>query len=125
MKRLEQLDDPPTMKLFDDPSEEKMLWEVRESGLGATAHVPGEAESHPGWEDSAVPPDKVGAYLRDFRQLLEKYGYDCALYGHFGDGCIHVRIEFRPCHAGWRRAVAAFMQDAADLVLRYGGSLSG
>lgn len=125
MQQLEGTPDAPHMKLFDDPDEEQKLWEVRESGLGATAHVPGEAETHPGWEDAAVPPAKVGAYLRDFRALLEKYGYDCALYGHFGDGCIHVRIDFDLSSAGGVRKWQAFMNAAADLVLSYGGSLSG
>ena len=67
---------------------------MRESGLGATAHVPGMPESHPGWEDAAVPPDRVGDYLRDFRDLLDEFGYHAALYGHFGQGCIHCRIDF-------------------------------
>lgn len=72
-----------------------------------------------------MPPDKVGAYLREFRALLKSYGYACSLYGHFGDGCIHVRIDFDlasdPGVKRWRR----FMNDAADLVVSYGGSLSG
>ncbi len=125
MQRLAATDNPPSMKLFDDPAEERRLWTVRESGLGATAHVPGERESHPGWEDAAVPPHAVGAYLREFRRLLTQYGYECAFYGHFGDGCIHVRIDFDlSTHSGvehWK----AFMNAAADLVLRHGGSLSG
>jgi len=113
------------MKLFDDKAEEGMLWTIRESGLGATARVPGQPDGHPGWEDAAVPPDKVGPYLRDFRKLLAKYAYTCALYGHFGDGCIHCRIAFDlatpEAVAQWR----AFMDEASDLVLSYGGSLSG
>ncbi len=125
MKTLEDADDAPSMKLFDDPAEEEMLWKVRESGLGATAHVPGQHESHPGWEDAAVPPEKVGAYLRDFRRLLQRYDYDCALYGHYGDGCIHVRIDFDLATESGIAQWKHFMNDAADLVLRYGGSLSG
>src|SRR3546814_8835627 len=82
------------MKLFDDPQEELLRWKVRESGLGATAFVPGEKNTHPGWEDAAVAPDKVGDYLRDFKKLLDRYDYKAALYGHFGDGCIHCRIDF-------------------------------
>lgn len=125
MDELGKRDDAPSMKLFDDLDEEKELWNVRESGLGATARVPGRRDSHPGWEDAAVPPDRVGAYLRDYRRLLDKYGYDCALYGHFGDGCIHCRVEYSldtPADvAQWR----AFMEEASDLVLSYGGSNSG
>jgi len=125
MQALKADDHPPSMKLFDDPTEEAMLWTIRESGLGATARVPGQPDGHPGWEDAAVPPDKVGPYLRDFRRLLAKYTYTCALYGHFGDGCIHCRIAFDlstpEAVAQWR----AFMDEASDLVLSYGGSLSG
>ncbi|MGZ5009309.1 MAG: FAD-binding oxidoreductase, partial [Methylobacter sp.] len=94
MDALQQSGNPPTMKLFDKPEEEKMIWKVRESGLGATAHVPNKKITWEGWEDAAVPPDKVGDYLRDFRKLLEKFGYECDLYGHFGQGCIHTRIDF-------------------------------
>ena len=94
MDALKQTKNPPSMKLFDNPEEEQMIWKVRESGLGATAHVPNKKITWEGWEDAAVPPDKVGAYLRDFRKLLEKFGYGCDLYGHFGQGCIHTRIDF-------------------------------
>jgi FAD/FMN-containing dehydrogenase/Fe-S oxidoreductase len=113
------------MKLFEERARQKRLWKVRESGLGATAHVPGKREAHPGWEDAAVPPEKVGAYLRDFRALLDRYGYDCALYGHFGDGCIHCRIDYDLSTAKAVDHWHAFMHDAADLVVSYGGSLSG
>ncbi len=118
-------DDPPTVKVFDDEWEEQKLWQVRESGLGATANVPGMRHTHPGWEDAAVPPDKVGDYLRDFRSLLDVYDYEAALYGHFGQGCIHCRIDFvlDDVHGltQWRE----FLDRAADLVVSYGGSLSG
>jgi FAD/FMN-containing dehydrogenase/Fe-S oxidoreductase len=121
----EALDDPPTTKVVTDTWEAQKLWQVRESGLGATAHVPGMRETHPGWEDAAVPPEKVGDYLRDFRDLLEEFDYHAALYGHFGQGCIHCRIDFRLESAHgvvqWRR----FLDRAAALVTSYGGSLSG
>jgi FAD/FMN-containing dehydrogenase len=84
----------PTAKVFADPKKMQMIWEVRESGLAATARVPGSPDAWPGWEDSAVPPDRVGEYLRELRALLDRYGYHCALYGHFGQGCIHTRIDF-------------------------------
>ena len=125
MNALKQTGNAPAMKLFDDPKEEKMIWKVRESGLGATAHVPNKKITWEGWEDAAVPPDKVGAYLRDFRKLLEKFGYGCDLYGHFGQGCIHTRIDFDlETHDGIQ-TFHAFLNEAADLVVRYGGSLSG
>ncbi|MDQ3974430.1 MAG: FAD-binding protein, partial [Actinomycetota bacterium] len=125
MEELGRRHDPPAMKLFDDPHEEAHIWSIRESGLGATARVPGERDSWPGWEDSAVPPDRVGDYLRGLRGLLDRYGYDCALYGHFGDGCTHVRIDFELGTADGLRRYRAFVDEAAELVVTYGGSLSG
>ncbi len=117
--------DAPSMKLFDDPEEERIIWEVRKSGLGATARVPGEKDTWEGWEDSAVPPDKVGRYLRELRQLFKKYGYECALYGHFGQGCIHTRIDFDLVTKEGIERYHSFINEAADLVLSLGGSLSG
>jgi FAD/FMN-containing dehydrogenase/Fe-S oxidoreductase len=125
MDALKQSGNPPTMKLFDKPEEEKMIWKVRESGLGATAHVPNKKITWEGWEDAAVPPDKVGNYLRDFRKLLEKFGYECDLYGHFGQGCIHTRIDFDLETEAGIQTFHAFLNEAADLVISYGGSLSG
>jgi FAD/FMN-containing dehydrogenase/Fe-S oxidoreductase len=125
MDALTKGDHAPAMKCFDDPAEQGQVWLVRESALGATALVPGLPLTWPGWEDSAVPPEKVGGYLRDLRALFERYDYDCSFYGHFGQGCIHVRIDFDLETAGGIATFRAFLDDAADLVVRYGGSISG
>lgn len=125
MDDLEKGDHPPTMKLYDDPKQEKMIWEIRESGLGATAFVPGEPVTWEGWEDSAVAPEKLGEYLRAFRRLLHRHGYKCALYGHFGQGCLHTRIDFDLVTAKGIQIYRSFIEDAADLVIRLGGSFSG
>ncbi|SKA11668.1 FAD-binding and (Fe-S)-binding domain-containing protein [Novilysobacter spongiicola] len=118
-------DESPSVELVEDPAEQARLWTVREAGLAATAHVPGEHETHPGFEDAAVPPERLGTYLREFRELLRQHDYHCALYGHFGDGCVHCRIDFevetREGIEKWKR----FLDEAADLVVRHGGSLSG
>jgi FAD/FMN-containing dehydrogenase/Fe-S oxidoreductase len=115
----------PSMKLFVDEAEQKKVWDVREAGLGATAFVPGEPLTWEGWEDSAVAPDKVGAYLRDLCKLYEKYKYRSALYGHFGQGCIHCRLNFDLMSEPGIRKWRSFMEEATDLVTRYGGSISG
>ena len=116
---------PMGMKLYDDPEQEKHVWKVREAGLGATAFVPGKEDTHEGWEDSAVPPERLGDYLRELRKLAGKYDYESALYGHYGQGCVHARWNFdlktREGTAKFRR----FLDDASDLVLSLGGSLSG
>ena len=125
MAALKEKGDAPNMKLFDDPEEESKVWEVRESGLGATAFVPNMKDTWPGWEDSAVPPEKVGPYLRDLRKLFHKYDYEASLYGHFGQGCIHCRIPFDLYSAKGIENWRAFLDEASDLVLSYGGSLSG
>jgi FAD/FMN-containing dehydrogenase/Fe-S oxidoreductase len=125
MRTLSQSTNPPQMRLFPDRQQAKRVWEVRESALGAISHVPGEPPGWEGWEDSAVTPEKLGSYLRDLCKLMEGYRYRSALYGHFGHACLHMRINFdlesRQGIANFRR----FMEEAADLVISYGGSLSG
>ena len=113
------------MILASSNAQRHKLWEVREAGLGATAFIPGRRDAWPGWEDSAVPVDKVGAYLRELQKLFEKHGLDAALYGHFGQGCIHCRISFTLGTEEGRAVYRAFTADAADLVVSFGGSISG
>jgi FAD/FMN-containing dehydrogenase/Fe-S oxidoreductase len=115
----------PEMRLVDDAHEQERVWEVRESGLGATAFVPGLEDTWEGWEDSAVPPDRLGDYLRDLKKLYDRYGYRGALYGHFGDGCVHTRINFDLRTKDGLGKFRSFVEEAADLVVGYGGSLSG
>jgi Fe-S oxidoreductase len=114
---------------MDDPDREDELWQVREAGLGATAHVPGRPDTWEGWEDSAVPVDRLGDYLRDLRRLYADFGYASdvgpSLYGHFGQGCVHTRIPFDLYSTEGVAAYRRFLERAADLVASYGGSLSG
>ncbi|MFN2975579.1 FAD-binding and (Fe-S)-binding domain-containing protein [Terriglobus aquaticus] len=105
--------------------EQRRLWEVREAALGATAFVPGQKPGWEGWEDHAVAPEKLGAYLRAFRALLDEFGYDTAFYGHFGQACVHVRIDFDLRSEAGIRHFRAFLDRAADLTVSFGGSLSG
>jgi Fe-S oxidoreductase len=115
----------PTKKLYDDRGEEDRMWKVRESALGATAYIPGNPDAYEGWEDAAVPPAQLGAYLRDFRALLDRYHLDTTLYGHFGQGCVHCRINFDFSDPQGIETYKRFTADAADLVVKHGGSLSG
>ena len=125
MDALKSQRNAPHMKLYDDPKAEGVIWEVRKSGLGATAHVPGGRVTWEGWEDSSVPPAKLGIYLRALRGLFDKYQYGCALYGHFGQGCVHTRIDFDLETQSGIRHFRQFLFEAADLVVSLGGSLSG
>ncbi|MFL6526810.1 MAG: FAD-binding and (Fe-S)-binding domain-containing protein [Chthoniobacterales bacterium] len=125
MEALKKKPNPPSMKLFDNPREEEQLWKVRESGLGATAHVPDEKITWEGWEDSAVAPEKMGDYLREFRKVLNKHNYGCTLYGHFGQGVIHTRIDFDLETAAGIANFRSYIEEASDLVVRMGGSISG
>jgi FAD/FMN-containing dehydrogenase/Fe-S oxidoreductase len=112
--------------VLDDPARKKEVWAAREAGLGATAYPQNEPETHEGWEDAAVPPERLGDYLRDFHRLLDRYDYGTAsLYGHFGQGCVHTRIPFVLRTAEGIAKYRAFVEDSARLVVRYGGSLSG
>ena len=125
MAMLEKSGSAVAFKLFDDTAEAKLIWMLREEGLGATAKIPGEPDNHEGWEDSAVPPDQLGAYLRRLKTLLDKYDYAGSLYGHFGQGCVHTRLTFDLKTAGGIKKFREFLVEAADLVVACGGSLSG
>jgi FAD/FMN-containing dehydrogenase/Fe-S oxidoreductase len=125
MAALRKRPHPPEMKLYDDAREEAIVWKIRESGLGATARVPGEPDTWEGWEDSAVAPERLGEYLRKLRALYDRHGYEGALYGHFGQGCVHTRITFDLTTREGIQRYRAFVEEAADLVVSLGGSLSG
>jgi hypothetical protein len=114
--------------IVSDPAQMSRIWAIRETGASATAlnlkGVPG-PDPIVGWEDAAVDPLRLGDYLREFKALVERFGYRTSLYGHFGDGCIHARITFdlRTAKgiAHWR----GFLAEATQLVVKYGGSISG
>jgi FAD/FMN-containing dehydrogenase/Fe-S oxidoreductase len=111
---------------YDDEQQMHEMWLVRESGLGATAHVPGEPDTWEGWEDSAVPVERLADYLRDLKRLYEEFDYgQPSVYGHFGHGCVHTRIPFDLESEEGVARMRAFVEKAADLVVAYGGSLSG
>jgi FAD/FMN-containing dehydrogenase/Fe-S oxidoreductase len=112
-------------RLYDDKKDEKNVWAIRESGLGATAFVPGKGHTWEGWEDSAVDPKHLGKYLRELRALLNKYGYSGDLYGHFGQACVHTRNNFDLESAAGIAKFRAYLDEAADLCIKYNGSLSG
>jgi FAD/FMN-containing dehydrogenase/Fe-S oxidoreductase len=125
MKTLSRATSRPNFSLFTDKQQAKRVWEVREASLGVTSHVPGEPLYWEGWEDAAVAPENLGRYLRDLRQLMAAFGYKGSLYGHFGHACVHTRINFdlqsKEGIANFRK----FVEEAADFVVSYGGSLSG
>ena len=129
LEELADTDDAPRAHLFEDPEREDQLWQVRESGLGATAHQPTGPDTWPGWEDSAVHPERLGDYLRDLDELYHEFGYSSesgpALYGHFGQACVHTRIPFDLLTADGISSYRSFMERAADLAVSYDGSFSG
>ena len=112
-------------RVVTDRAEQTAMWTLRESAVGATAVVPGKPSTYPGWEDSAVPPSRLGAYMRELDELIGRFGFERTFYGHFGDGCLHLRSEFDFRSAAGLRDFRAFIEQAADLVVRHGGSLSG
>jgi FAD/FMN-containing dehydrogenase/Fe-S oxidoreductase len=115
----------PHALVVSDPGQMKALWRIREDGAGILTRSPDGGEAWPGWEDAAVPPEKFGAYLREFDALLTRHGRRGAYYGHFGDGCLHVRIDFDLLTREGIANFRGFMEEGADLVVAHGGSLSG
>ncbi len=108
-----------------DPAGQRAFWRLREDGAGLATRLSDGTEAYPGWEDAAVPPERLGAYLRDFAALLGRHRRRGVYYGHFGEGCIHVRLDFDLRSPGGIAAFRAFCAEAADLVVSHGGSLSG
>jgi len=125
MQSLNRITSPPQMHLYTDKQQAKRVWEIRESALGVTSHVAGEPLNWEGWEDAAVAPDKLGGYLRDLRKMFAEFGYKGSLYGHFGHGCVHTRINFDLQSKEGIAKFRKFIEEAADLVVSYGGSISG
>jgi FAD/FMN-containing dehydrogenase/Fe-S oxidoreductase len=117
---------PPPVAVFEDVVHQVQLLGMREAALAATARVPGQADTWPGWEDSSVPPERLGDYLHDLIPLLDEFGYaDASLYGHFGHGCLHTSLPFDLVTVDGIAKYRAFVNRAADICLSYGGSLSG
>ncbi|MGX1756291.1 FAD-binding and (Fe-S)-binding domain-containing protein [Streptomyces lydicus] len=111
--------------LVTDPAGQRALWRIREDASGTATRLTDGSEAWPGWEDCAVPPARLGPYLRDFRALLTQHGLRGTPYGHFGDGCIHIRIDFDLLTAPGIRRFREFSHDLGELVVAHGGSLSG
>ena len=111
-------------RVLADLAEQRAVWLIRESGVAAS-RVPGVEDAWPSWEDAAVAPERLAGYLRDFAKLVDEFGYRYTLFGHFGDGCVHTRITFDVKTEDGLRRYRQFMERAADLVVRHGGSLSG
>ena len=112
-------------RVVSDPAEAGALWRIREDGSGLAARATPERPGQSGWEDAAVPPEHLGAYLREFEALMASFDLAGVPYGHFGDGCVHVRINFALDDGGGVAVFREFLGRAAELVARYGGSMSG
>ena len=120
--------EPPVIKIVRDPGEVQRIWKVREAGNGSTALIPGPRaiiHTHEGWEDAGVHPQVLGAYLRAYKELLARHGYQGWYYGHFGEGVVHQRVTFDLESAEGLRQFRKFLEEAADLVVAFGGSISG
>ncbi len=117
----------PSSWLITDPAMCERIWTIRETAASATALTihPDQPDPVVGWEDAAVDPLRLGDYLREFQALVDRHGYQTSLYGHFGDGCIHARITFDTRSVEGIKVWRSFLRAAAELVVKYGGSLSG
>ena len=114
-----------TARVVTEAPEQQVLWRIRTDGAGLATRLTDGSEAWPGWEDAAVPPERLGAYLREFQALLDRHGRRGLVYGHFGEGCLHVRIDFDLLTGPGVAAFRRFVEEAADLVVAHGGSLSG
>ncbi|EOD67813.1 FAD-binding and (Fe-S)-binding domain-containing protein [Amycolatopsis vancoresmycina] len=111
--------------IVDDPAAQRGLWRIREEGAGLATRLADGSEAWPGWEDAAVPPERLGAYLREFKELMRAHGRRSVVYGHYGEGCLHLRLDFDLLSESGVGDFRRFLEEAADLVAAHGGSLSG
>ncbi|NQX12242.1 FAD-binding oxidoreductase [Microbacteriaceae bacterium VKM Ac-2855] len=114
---------PLDARIVADAAQARRLWRIREDGVGLAGRTPEGEPAWPGWEDAAVPPERLGAYLREFEELKQRHGVRGLSYGHYGDGCVHTRLDLPIQDAPAR--FRAFVEEAAAIVVRHGGSLSG
>jgi FAD/FMN-containing dehydrogenase/Fe-S oxidoreductase len=124
IEHLSSLPGSPASRLYNK-QEAAAVWQIREAGPRASAFAPGAPPQWDGWDDAAVAPEKPGPYLRDLRVLLDEFNYQASFYGHFGHGCVHMRVSFDLQSENGIRKYSEFINLAADLVISYGGSLSG
>jgi FAD/FMN-containing dehydrogenase/Fe-S oxidoreductase len=124
VERVASLPGSPISRIYT-AQQARAVWQIREAGPRASAFAPGAPPQWDGWDDSAVAPEKLGSYLRDLRALLDEFDYQGAFYGHFGHGCVHLRVTFDLQSENGIRKYSDFIDAAADLVISYGGSLSG
>ncbi|HVA26615.1 MAG TPA: FAD-binding and (Fe-S)-binding domain-containing protein [Candidatus Baltobacteraceae bacterium] len=117
--------EPPSMHLIDDHGQQERFWRFRDNALGATSKIPNQADYYPGWEDSAVDPKRLGDYIRKFQSMLDEYDYKGSIYGHFGQGCVHVSINFDLFTAAGIAKYREFVTKMAHICVEHGGSLSG
>ena len=108
-----------------DPAHRAALWRIREAGAGLVTRRSDGAQAWPGWEDATVAPERLGDYLRAFAGLTAEHGRQGAVYGHFGEGCVHVRLDVDLLTPAGRRDFRRLLEQAADLVVAHGGSLCG
>ena len=116
---------PATASLVTEPAAQAVLWRCRTDAAGLATRRADGAEAWGGWEDAAVPPHRLADYLRGLDALMARYGLAGASYGHFGEGCMHMRIDFDLLSEDGIRAYRAFVEEATDLVVSLGGSVSG
>lgn len=116
---------PPSVNLIEDHEQQERLWTFRDDALGSTSKIPNQPDYYPGWEDSAVDPKRLGDYLRKFQAMLDEYGYKGSIYGHFGQACVHVSINFDLFTAAGIAKYREFVTKMAHICVEHGGSLSG
>jgi FAD/FMN-containing dehydrogenase/Fe-S oxidoreductase len=112
-------------KIVDEAAAMHEIFQIREAGLGVNAKIPNQPEFYPGWEDAAVAPEHLGAYLREFQTKMQEYGYYASVYGHFGQGCVHCRINFDLFTKAGIEKYRKFVTEMAHIVVKYEGSISG
>ena len=108
-----------------EPAAQQAIWHVREAALGLSMSMKGDAKALSFVEDAAVPPDRLRDYIRDLLALVARHGTVAGVYAHASVGCLHVRPVIDLKTGEGVRTFESIASETADLVLAYGGALSG
>jgi Fe-S oxidoreductase len=112
-------------RMETDPPEQARIWSLREAALGLSMAMKEDAKSIPFVEDTAVAPEQLSEYIGKFLNLLRAHETTAGIYAHASVGCLHVRPVIDMKTESGVRKFEAIANEVADLVLEYGGALSG
>jgi FAD/FMN-containing dehydrogenase/Fe-S oxidoreductase len=126
-QRAANLPGSPWSGVFTDPTDQLAAWALRQAATGLLYRTTPTRDIKPQEfvEDTGIPPERLGAYTRRFEEIVARHGTRTGYFGHAGQGCLHIRVDLNLKRGEDVRRMQAIAEDVANLVVEFGGSLSG